>query len=203
MSFRYKFSIVLVILGFIAMIMSLGGRNSGSVQPEDILMKLMSGEYRITADELALMIVEEDSTLQLVDLRNPLSYRRSSIPGAVNIPFPTLLVPGSEKWFKNKVVKTVFYASDELISTKAWMLAMQKGYQGLYLLKGGLKEWNNVVMESEFTGDKITARENALFEKRYMARRLFKQWNEMPDSLKAGFFAAKQMKEKELVGGCE
>jgi hypothetical protein len=33
-------------------------------------------------------------------------------------------------------------------------------------MKGGLNEWFNTVMNSSFTGDKISARENALFETR-------------------------------------
>jgi hypothetical protein len=58
-------------------------------------------------------------------------------------------------------------------------------------------------MLSEFRGNKITPRENALFETRYKARRLFNEWNSMSDSLKAGFYKAKKKKERELVGGCE
>ena len=33
-------------------------------------------------------------------------------------------------------------------------------------MKGGLNEWFNTVMNSNFTGDRISARENALFETR-------------------------------------
>jgi rhodanese-related sulfurtransferase len=203
MSFRYKFSIVLIILGIMSAIMSFGGKKSSSLPPEEILTILSKGDFFITADQLAGMIIEQDSTLQIVDVRYPDKYKSLSIPGALNIPIPNLLEPGSTSIIGSENLKTIFYADDESLSTQAWMLSMQKGFRSVYVLKGGLAEWDSIVMRSAFSGEKITARENALFEKRYKARRLFTQWNEMPDSLKAGFFAAKKKKDRELVGGCE
>jgi hypothetical protein len=70
-------------------------------------------------------------------------------------------------------------------------------------MKGGLNEWYRVVMNSEFSGDKITARENAIFETRTRARRLFTEMNSMPDSLKAKYRESKEIERKKLDGGCE
>jgi rhodanese-related sulfurtransferase len=203
MSFRYKFSIVLIILGLISAIMSYGGKKTGFIPPEEILAKLLKGDALMTADELAGLIAGQDSGIQIVDVRNPAKYKILSIPGAINIPLPGLLDPGNEPVFTEKAMKTVFYSDDDELSSQAWMLAMQKGYVNVFYLQGGLIQWDSLVMKSAFSGEKITPRENALFEKRYIARRLFNQWNTMPDSLKAGFFLAKQKKDKELVGGCE
>jgi rhodanese-related sulfurtransferase len=203
MSFRYKFSFVLFILGLIAAIMSFGGRNSSSLPPEEILSLLDKAEYKINADDLAALIVNEDSALQVVDVRSTEEYRTGSIPGALSVPLNKILEKGNESLFKNGEIKTVFYGNDETVPVQAWLLGMQKGYKGIYILRGGLTEWDSVVLHSEFTGEKISPEQNALFEKRFKARRMFLQWNSMPDSLKAGFFAAKQKKDKELVGGCE
>ena len=38
-------------------------------------------------------------------------------------------------------------------------------------MKGGLNEWFNTVMNSSFTGERISARENALFETRTRAKK--------------------------------
>ncbi len=203
MDFRYKFSIVLIVLGLISAIMSFGGKNSSSLPAEEILAVMLNGDYAISPDELAGMVVDQDSGIQIVDVRNPEQYKFESLPGALNLPLSGLLFPEYKSLFTDGSIKTVFYSDDELLSTRAWMLAMQKGYRNVYLLKGGLREWDSIVMKSEFSGETITARENALFEKRYKARRLFVQWNAMPDTLKAGFFAARQNKDRELVGGCE
>jgi len=203
MNFRYKFSIVLIILGLMSAIMSFGGKKSASFSPEVILGILLKGEYLLSPDQLAVLILEQDSGIQVVDVRNPDKYKYLSIPGAVNIPLSSLFEPGNESYFVSESMKTVFYAEDDELSGQAWMLSMQKGYRNLYQLKGGLSDWDSIIMRSAFSGDKISPAENALFEKRYKARRLFLQWNSMPDSSKAGFFLAKKKKDRELVGGCE
>ncbi len=203
MNFRYKFSIVLIILGLISAIMSFGGKNYSSIPAEEILTILLKGDYAISPDELAAIIVEQDSGVRVVDVRNPDQYKNLSIPGSVNIPLSSLFVPEYVNLLTGNDIKIIFYSDDELLSTQAWMLAMQKGYSNIFLLRGGLNEWDKTIMNSQFEGEKITAQQNALFEKRFKARRIFTSWNAMPDSLKAGFYEAKQKKDKELVGGCE
>jgi hypothetical protein len=69
-------------------------------------------------------------------------------------------------------------------------------------MKGGLNEWFQTVMLSEFSGEKISARENALFENRFKARAAFNQVNSLPDSLKNKYFDAKRLQQKKLDGGC-
>jgi len=203
MSFRYKFSVVLILLGLISLIMSFGGKSNAFTPPEKILETLVSGTYSISPDELAVMLVSQDSGMQIIDVRSPGQYKSGSIPGAINIPLADLLEPGNKAALSNGDIKTIFCDGNGLLSSQAWMLCKQKAYEGLFILGGGLDEWDTVIMKSKFEGVTISPRENALFEKRFQARRLFVQWNSMPDSLKTGFFAAKSKKDKELVGGCE
>ena len=58
-------------------------------------------------------------------------------------------------------------------------------------MKGGLNEWFNTVMNSSFTGERISARENALFETRTRAKKMFTEMNSLPDSLKLKFIQVK------------
>jgi hypothetical protein len=58
-------------------------------------------------------------------------------------------------------------------------------------------------MNSSFTGEKITARENARFEARTRAKKMFTEMNSLPDSLKVKFFQTKHLTAKKLDGGCE
>ena len=203
MNFRFRFSIVLICLGLVAAIMSFRDTQRSGIPPREILGILLSGENVFNADQVAKFVIEEDSGIQFVDIRPFEEFQKQSIPGALNIPFKDLLNPSNISSLDNKSLKTILYENNDRISTQAWILAMQSGYRNTYILKSGLAEWDSIVMLSEFKGDKITPRENAIFEVRYKARRLFRDWNAMPDSLKAGFYAANQKKEKELVGGCE
>jgi hypothetical protein len=70
-------------------------------------------------------------------------------------------------------------------------------------MKGGLNEWFSTVMNSTFTGERISARENALFETRTRARKIFTEINSLPESEKIKFFESKHLEAKKLDGGCE
>ena len=204
MSFRYKFSIILIALGFIGVIMSFNGKNTSSLSPEEILTNLKSGQSEISADELAAMLAESDENIQIVDVRNPEDYSSASLPGSVNIPLESLFEPQNLVVFETtEDINKILYSENDDLAIQAWILTAQKGFKNMFILRGGLVAWDSIVMKSKFEGQSISASENIVFEKRFKARRLFNQWNTMPDSLKAGFFAAKQLKEKELVGGCE
>ena len=85
----------------------------------------------------------------------------------------------------------------------AWTVATGLGYENNFVMKGGLNEWYKTVMLSAFKGERITPRENVLFENRFKARKTFTQINSLPDSLKTQFLAARRLKEAELDGGCE
>jgi hypothetical protein len=70
-------------------------------------------------------------------------------------------------------------------------------------MEGGLNKWYADVMNSDFSGKTITARENALYETRYKARKIFRDINSLPDSLKLLYLASKEIERKKLDGGCE
>jgi hypothetical protein len=83
------------------------------------------------------------------------------------------------------------------------MLTTGLGYRNNFILKGGLNEWFKTVINSQFTGEKITPAENIRFENRLNARRTFTQINSLPDSLKGMFFSSRRLKQSKLDGGCE
>lgn len=203
MNFRFKFSIILVLLGVMTAIMSFSGKNARQKTPEEILQAILKDDFTLSPDELAAMLARQDTGFQLVDIRSPEHYQKMSLPGGINIPLENLLDDSYSSLFTRESMKTVFYSDNDLLSNQAWMLAMQKGYSNIFLLLGGLPAWDSIIMKSAFTGDSITPAENAVFEKRYKARRMTNEWNNLPDSLKISYFRAKLSKEQELVGGCE
>jgi hypothetical protein len=76
-------------------------------------------------------------------------------------------------------------------------------YNNTYVMTGGLNEWFSTVMNSNFSGDRISARENALYETRTRARQMFIEVNSLPDSLKMKFLESKHIAARKLDGGCE
>lgn len=203
MNTRQKYSVFLVLTGLILAFLPLTGNKSFTERPENVLTFATDPETYLSVDEVAKMIVAEDSTLHLIDLRSVEEYMNASLPGAVNVPYKELLARDPSTFMGDKSIKNVFYSNDNYDSNFALVIAAGIGYHNCYVMKGGLNEWFETVMYTEFSGGRISARENALFETRTRAKKLFTDMNSLPDSLKAKFLNASRFDPKKLDGGCE
>jgi rhodanese-related sulfurtransferase len=203
MTARQIITSILLLLGGIMLFIPLSGKYSLRANPGQVLATVLDESNSFTADQVARFVVTEDSTLQLIDLRTPAEYRESNIPGSVNIPWEDFLKKDLGPYLDDPGMRHVFYSNGDLNSGYAQTLAIGLGYKNCFVMKGGLNAWYARIMNSEFEGTKISARENALFETRLKARTLFTEVNSMPDSLKAAFIASKRFDPKKLDGGCE
>jgi len=96
----------------------------------------------------ALMDTEElDKKLKaaesftLVDCRMPKAYAESHIDGAINIPF-TIFEKNYNAIPKDKPIVLVCYIG--MFSRVGGKLLTEHGYQTVYSLSGGMKEWDKV-----------------------------------------------------------
>lgn len=200
---RGKFSIILLCLGFILALLPLSGNRSFTVKPHKLLSEILDEKTYLTVDQVARFVVSEDKTVQLIDLRSPEEFMTMNIPGSINVPYRKLLDKDPESFLNNENTKNIFYSNGDFDSNYALVIARGMNFKNIYVMKGGLNEWFNTVMNSSFTGEKISARENALFETRTRARKMFMEINSLPDSLKLKFIEAKHIAAKKLDGGCE
>ena len=200
---RFQISAILVLIAGLAAVLPEKNRSALELQPAEMIERIQSADMYITVDETARLVILEDSTLQLVDVRPQDQFLTAHIPGAISLPISRMLNPDYAGYFEEPGKMLVFYSNGNTMAAEAWMLSTQSGYDGSKIMKGGMNEWYQVVMKSEFTGERITAAENAVFEVRYRAREFFTQMNSLPDSLKTAFLEVKMKKEAELVGGCE
>lgn len=77
------------------------------------------------------------------------------------------------------------------------------GYDNTFFLRGGMEEWIKTVSSTEFTGERLTARENALLETRRKAAGMYNELRSLPDSLKAKYLESKKFSARKLDGGCQ
>jgi rhodanese-related sulfurtransferase len=199
---RVTLSVILLLLGAVLAFLPASGRYSFHAKPEQVLAKALDADSYVTVDQVARLLVNEDSTFQLIDLRSPEEFQVASIPDAINIPYNKMLSTHLETYL-NRNVSNIFYANGDYVANYAMVLAEGLGFKDNHVMKGGLNEWYDVVMNSRFTGNKISARENAVFELRTKARKQFTELNSMPDSLKVRHRESKEMQRKKLDGGCE
>ena len=203
MTTRQIITSILLLLGAILAFLPLSGKYSLHAKPSRLLATVLDESNSFTADQVARFVVTEDSTLQLIDLRTPGEFRECNIPGSVNIPYAEFLKKDTGPYLDDPGMRHIFYSNDDMNASYAQTLAIGLGYKNCFIMKGGLNAWYATIMNSEFTGDKISARENALFETRFKARSLFNEVNSMPDSLKLAYIASKRFDPKKLDGGCE
>lgn len=203
MNTRAKFSILLICMGLILAFLPGNGNSSFIVKPRNLLPELLDNNSYYSVDQVARFIVTEDSTVQLIDLRSPDEFRTVNIPGSINIPYNTLIDRNPGSILNNGKTRNIFYSNGDLNSNYALAYARGLNIKNTYAMKGGLNEWYKTIINTSFTGEKISARENALFETRTRAKRMFSEMNSLPDSLKAKFFQTKHLTAKKLDGGCE
>ncbi|MDF1546181.1 MAG: rhodanese-like domain-containing protein [Bacteroidales bacterium] len=203
MSPRIKISILLVGLGLITAFVPFKQNKANQLKPDELLEKAMDEQYMFYVDKVARYVVDEDSSVLIIDLRTPQEYKAFNIPGSINIPYKDLLHRDFGGYLDQHKVKNIFYSNGDILATQAWTLCSRMGYKNNFVMQGGMNEWYNTVMNSNFSGERISARENALFETRFKARKLFTEINSLPDSLKVKFVEAKRKKEMKLDGGCE
>jgi rhodanese-related sulfurtransferase len=203
MNTRVKFSVGLLGLGLILALLPLSGSRSFTVNPKKLLSEVLDNSTYFTVDQVAKFMVYEDSSVQIIDLRTPEEFRTLNIPGSINVPYSKLLDNDPGSFLNNGKAINIFYSNGDFDSNYAIAIARGLNFDNTYVMKGGLNEWFNTVMNSNFTGERISARENALFETRTRARKLFNEMNSMPDSLKMKFIRSKHIAAKKLDGGCE
>jgi sulfur-carrier protein adenylyltransferase/sulfurtransferase len=203
MTTRQIITSILLLLGVLLAFLPLSGKYSLHANPGKVLAAVLDESNSFTPDQVARFVVTEDSTLQLIDLRTPGEFRVCNIPGSVNIPYAEFLKKDPGPYLDDPNMHHIFYSNDDMNASYAQTLAIGLEYKNCFVMKGGLNAWYADVMNSEFKGDKISARENALFETRFKARNLFNEVNGMPDSLKIAYIASKRFDPKKLDGGCE
>ena len=203
MNAREKLTSILLSMGLILALLPLSSNRSFNARPHKVLEEALDKNTYLTTDQVAKLVASEDKAVQLIDLRSNEEFRSFNIPGSLNVPYNEFLDKDPDSILNNKETKYIFYSNGELYSNYAMVIARGLKYNNTYVMKGGLNEWFSSVMYSSFTGDRISARENALYETRMRARKMFTEINSLPDSLKQKFIEARHIAAKKLDGGCE
>jgi len=203
MNARIKFSILLIGVGIIMAFLPFNTARSFQLKPDELLSKSVYDDIYISVDQVARFINNEDTTFQLIDVRSSEQFNECNIPGSINIPFNDFSNPKWEIYLNQKGLKNIYYGNGDQTASYAWTISTGLNYGNNFIMKGGLNEWFKTEMLSQFEGENITPRENALFENRFNARKTFTQINSLPDSLKKNYFNAKHLQASKLDGGCE
>ena len=108
MEARIKYSILLVGIGIILAFLPFNASKSFLLKPTELLAKSVSDDSFFSVDQVARFMNNEDSTIQLIDVRPAEQYKECNIPGSINIPFADLSNPVWEGYLNQKEMKNIF-----------------------------------------------------------------------------------------------
>jgi rhodanese-related sulfurtransferase len=100
------------------------------------------GRFRPVLDTEQVQTMTANGDLLVVDLREPDTFRTGHIRGSLNVPFQDLPTRFQKPDPKSARGMVLVDDTDEL-SHRALGLLQERGYRGVYVLKGGLRAWKS------------------------------------------------------------
>jgi rhodanese-related sulfurtransferase len=114
----------------------------------------------MTADELAFRLLDQNPSIQLVDIRDPESFAKNGLPTAVNIPIEEFFGKQWDAILGARGKTKVFFGEDESAAAAAATLATLLGYKRARVLQGGLREFTNTILQAHEPARELTPEEH-------------------------------------------
>jgi len=142
LSLNGRLAFAAFVLGFLALFAGTPYHGADAVlNAKELSLTMATDADQVGVTTLADWIIQGRSDFRVVDLRSEAAYAAYHIPPAENIPVARL---GESTLQHNE--KVILYAERGERAAQAWMLLKAKGYQGAYLLRGGLEAWKDSVL---------------------------------------------------------
>ncbi|TGV01473.1 rhodanese-like domain-containing protein [Flavivirga rizhaonensis] len=146
LSFRYVILALLFIILAGGLVLLPKFEKQEGIKPEQLLSNIISPERYITTDELADRIINQDPSLLLIDLRDEETFKKYSLPNAINMPLKNLFDEDSSAFLNQDAYDVVFFSNDNFDADQAWILCNRLDYKNLYVLKGGINRWFKTII---------------------------------------------------------
>jgi hypothetical protein len=141
LTLNQRLALAAVALGAAALFATPYAGSRVTLDAKELALVVGTEADHVEAPELAAWIIEGRADYRLVDLRGEAEFARYHIPTALNVPMNVLTDAGL-----GRHERIVLYSEGGIHSAQAWMLLRAQGYQAVYMLKGGLDEWNDRVV---------------------------------------------------------
>ncbi|NWG29857.1 MAG: rhodanese-like domain-containing protein [Ignavibacteriaceae bacterium] len=156
-----KLALLALLLGITAIFA--GSPYMGSkvkVNTKELALSTVKNSDKVKPLELADWIIKSKADYTLVDVRSEDQFSEYNIPTSINIPLPEL--PESDLLRNQKII---LYSDDDIAAAQAWFILKSKNFKGVYILDGGLNNWQEKVLFPKLTAN-ASKEELEQFEKR-------------------------------------
>jgi len=139
--------VLLIILGLFIAFTNVKTSSSNEIAPDLLNKKIIQKTRYLTPEEVAGMIISGDPSLQLIDVRDSKYYNKFTLKGAINIPIKDFLNEDNLAYLDQDIYKTVLFSNGTSDADVAWILATRLGYENVYVMKGGLNQWVENILQ--------------------------------------------------------
>lgn len=207
MSKRYIFLAILLIAMAFGLTQLPEKAPKSEVSPEQFLIEIYDQARFLSTDLIAKRLIDRDPGLLLIDVRTAEQYEEYTIPGALNIPLDLVLKDDFSPYFQQVGMDVVFISNGDVYAEQAWALTVQKGYQNLYVMKGGINDWFHNIMLPQKPADTEDSKAFATYTFRKGASQYFGGTPASMPSIekkpvKKKKVVVQKKKKKEAEGGC-
>jgi len=142
----YTLAVFLLLLG-IGLLFLPEREHPDEASPRELLSDLRNPSRFISTDQVAKMIIDQDPTLLLVDVRDMYDYLDYSLPGAHGIPLEEILMYNWIDSLAYDQSKIVLFSNGDILADKAWILLKREGHKNIHVMKGGLNCWFETIIQ--------------------------------------------------------
>ncbi len=137
------------------------------VTPSNLLLESVNSNRFIQPDELAKVIIGQDPSYLLVDLRDTVQYGKFTLPGAINIPYEKILTEENQAVFDSEAYNVVLFSNGTIVPDQVWIVLRRAGIKNLKVLNGGLNQFYQLYLNppKPLETDSKEAFENYSFRK--------------------------------------
>jgi rhodanese-related sulfurtransferase len=168
MQYKYLF------LCLIAILLSCKSTDDKNQLTEQQLLLEIDDERRyLSPEDLADLIINDDPTLRLIDVRDVEEYNKFFLPGALHLPLDDFESAMEKLRTDCEHYTTVFYSNNGTIADKGWLLYRISGCQNGYVLNGGLKNWVESILQPIKPEASASSDIQELYQYRVAARNYF------------------------------
>ena len=202
---RYQIlAVILLLLASGLLLLPKYKKNEG-IMPELFVKNAISSERYIHTDLLAEKLVNEDPSILLIDTRSEKEFNEFSLPNAINIPLKNLLDDDYIGYIDQDIYDVVLFSNDSFYADQAWMLGNRLGFKNLYVLKGGLNEWFNTIINPKYPDETMPREAFELYDFRKAAGMYFgvgAPKSEKVSKPNKKVVSVKKKKKRAAEGGC-
>lgn len=141
-----------LILAFIMLFLPSSDNSKYSFDPAVLAAAINDGQDHVSPGRLAEMIISEDKTFLLVDIRKPEDFQIATIKNAVNIPIEKLLKKETIERELPDDKTVIIFSNGNTHAHQAWLVLKAAG-KNVQVLENGYNGWVQAVLTPRLPSD--------------------------------------------------